>query len=58
MFVPTLFPLCHPAEWEEINMTLKNTQRLLRTIAFSVANTEAYEHLHRLWGLKGILKII
>lgn len=52
-FVLTLLLLRHPAEWEERKLTLKNTQRIFRTIGFPVAGKtlQAYQHLdHRLKG--------
>lgn len=59
--VLTLFLLCHPAEWEEIHLTLKNTQRIFRNIGFSVSSKilEAYQHLdYRLKDPKRIWQMI
>lgn len=55
----TLFPLCHPAEWEEIHLTLKNTQKNLK-IRFSAATKvlDFYQHLdHACRGLKRFLEM-
>lgn len=55
----TLFPLCHPAEREEIHLTLKNIQKNLK-IRFSATTkvSDFYQHLeHTCRGLKGFLEM-
>lgn len=52
-------PLCHPAEWEEIHLTLKNTQKDLK-IRFAAATKvlDFYQHLdHACRGLKRFLEM-